>query len=52
VKERGELHVAAEGRAGDGPREKWTLDLKVVKATIKFLDQTEKLNFRQQAVEA
>jgi hypothetical protein len=27
-------------------------DLKVVKATIRFLEQTGRLNFRQQAVEA
>jgi hypothetical protein len=72
VKEREELRVVAEGRAGDvsfllggwgikkdskgqfidGPREKWMPDLKVVKATIRFLEQTRRLNFRQEAAVA
>jgi hypothetical protein len=42
----------SKGQFIDGPREKWTPDLKVVKATIKFLEQTGRLDFRQQAVEA
>jgi hypothetical protein len=30
----------------DGSREKWIPDLKVVKVTIRFLEQTGRLDFR------
>jgi hypothetical protein len=41
-----------KGQLVDGPRDKWKPDLKVVKATIRFLEQTGRLTYRQQAVEA
>jgi hypothetical protein len=42
----------SKGQFVDGLKEKWIPDLKVVKATIRFFEQTERLDFRQQAVEA
>ena len=42
----------SKGQLVDGPRDKWKPDLKVVKATIHFLEQTGRLTYRPQAVEA
>jgi hypothetical protein len=36
----------------DGLRDKWKPDLKVVKAIIRFLEQTGRLTYRPQAIEA
>jgi hypothetical protein len=36
----------------DGPKEEWRPDLDVVKATIWFLEQTGRLDYRYQAVQA
>jgi hypothetical protein len=36
----------------DGLRDKWKPDLKVVKTTIRFLEKTGRLTYRQQAAEA
>jgi hypothetical protein len=36
----------------DGPRDKWKPNLEVIKATIRFLEQTGRLNYRLLAVEA
>jgi hypothetical protein len=41
-----------KGQLVDGPRDKWKPDLKVVKATIRFLEQTGRLTYRHQALEA
>jgi len=42
----------SNGQLVDGPEDKWKPDLKVVKATIQFLEQTGRLTYRPQAVEA
>jgi hypothetical protein len=42
----------SKGQFVDGLRDKWKPDLKVVKATIRFLEQTGRLTYCQQAVEA
>jgi hypothetical protein len=36
----------------DGPKEKWRPDLEVVEATTRFLEQTGRLDYRRQVVEA
>lgn len=36
-----------KGRLLDGPKEKWKPDIAVVKATIRFLEQTGRLTYRQ-----
>lgn len=38
------------GQLLDGPKEKWKLDLAVVKATIRFLKKTARLSFQQEAL--
>jgi hypothetical protein len=42
----------SKGQFVDGPRDEWKPDLKVVKATIRFLEQTGRLTYCQPAVEA
>jgi hypothetical protein len=42
----------SKGQLLDGLRDKWKPDLKVVKATIRFLEQTGRLTYRPQAIEA
>jgi hypothetical protein len=42
----------SKGQLVDGLRDKWKPDLKVVKATIRFLEQTGRLTYRPQTVEA
>jgi hypothetical protein len=42
----------SKGQLVDGPRDKWKPDLKVVKAIIWFLEQTGRLTYCPQAVEA
>jgi hypothetical protein len=41
-----------KGQLVDGPKEKWRPDLEVVKATIRFLEQTGRLDYRRQVAEA
>jgi hypothetical protein len=41
----------SKGQLVDGPRDKWKPDLKVVKATIRFFEQTGRLTYRPKAVE-
>jgi hypothetical protein len=40
----------SQGQLIDGPKEKWRPDLEVVKATIRFLEQTGRLDYRRQVV--
>jgi hypothetical protein len=40
------------GQLVDGPKEKWRPDLGVVKATIRFLEQIGRLDYRRQVAEA
>jgi hypothetical protein len=42
----------SKGQLVDGPKEKWKPGLDVVKATIRFLEQTERLNYHYQAVQS
>jgi hypothetical protein len=42
----------SKGQLVDGPKEKWRPDLEVVKATIRFLQQTGRLDYRRQVAEA
>jgi hypothetical protein len=42
----------SKGQLVDGPKEKWKPDLDVVKATIRFLEQTERLDYRRQVAGA
>jgi len=42
----------SKGQLVDGPKEKWRPDLEVVKATIRFLEQTGRLDYRRQVEEA
>jgi hypothetical protein len=41
-----------KGQLVDGPKEKWRPDLEVVKATIRFLEQTGRLDYRRQVAQA
>jgi hypothetical protein len=41
-----------KGQLVDGPKEKWRPDLEVVKATIRFLQHTGRLDYRRQVAEA
>jgi hypothetical protein len=41
-----------KGQLVDGPKEKWRPDLEVVKATIRVLEQTGRLDYRRQVAEA
>jgi hypothetical protein len=41
-----------KGQLVDGPKEKWRPDLEVVKATIRFLQQTRRLDYRRQVAGA
>jgi len=40
-----EIKKDSKGQFVDGPRDKWKPDLKVVKATIRFLEQTRRLTY-------
>jgi ribonuclease HI len=42
----------SQGQLVDGPKEKWRPDLEVVKATIRFLEQTGRLDYRRQVGQA
>ena len=42
----------SKGQLVDGPKEKWRPDLEVVKATIRFLEQTGRLDYRRQVAQA
>jgi hypothetical protein len=42
----------SKGQLVDGPKEKWKPDLDVVKATIRFLEQTGRLDYRRQVAGA
>jgi hypothetical protein len=37
----------SKGQLVDWPKEKWRPDLEVVKATIRFLEQTGRLDYRR-----
>ena len=37
------------GQLLDGPKEKWKPDMEVVKATIRFLEKTGRLNYQPEA---
>jgi hypothetical protein len=41
-----------KGQLVDGPKEKWRPDLGVVKATIRFLEQTGRLDYCRKVAEA
>jgi hypothetical protein len=40
------------GQLLDGPKEKWKPDLAVVKATVRFLEKTGRLNYQQEVIQA
>jgi hypothetical protein len=42
----------SKGQLVDGPKEEWRPDLEVVKATIRFLEQTGRLDYRRQVTQA
>jgi hypothetical protein len=42
----------SKGQLVDGPEEEWRPDLEVVKATIRFLEQTGRLDYRRQVGQA